>query len=405
MEQPEPPASTPEAGTSNKQGGGQGYPSVTKWESGIQRGPANQVGVTKWSDVVGSKLQRGKANPLTEQPDDVMDRRGNALLDTMGIRSNQQYEYYNDLIGNINNYEGDLSDKLLSLREFMFSGWGLGVQIAGSIIGAEVGAPVAFEILDGAIIANDLFLFAEKGTLINPPVEIISLKDKFIWSIKNNPHFLRVMEDILIVLTAGIVRGYTKIMKWVESAGESWFVTILKGIKKIINLIGNSINYIPGKVGKFLSSRFKTVSRVEEYFNKLGNSENRIANVVSKLPNAAYITAISVLGLELGIDMLSLLLNTDPKNIENPEKLSNDELKKVGSESYSMVLQNKLNQFIPDTKKVLDNLYPFIIRNPLFKNIKREDINLTNQKTKNGKKIFTIKGIKYCINDRKIEKI
>jgi hypothetical protein len=73
-EQPEPPPSEPEAGTSDQQGGGQGYPNVTKWESGVERGPANQIGVTKWSDVVGSKLQRGKANPLTEQvtSDDVM---------------------------------------------------------------------------------------------------------------------------------------------------------------------------------------------------------------------------------------------------------------------------------------------------------------------------------------------
>jgi hypothetical protein len=35
-----------------------------KWESGVTRGPANQVGVTKWSDIVGSKISRGKANPL-----------------------------------------------------------------------------------------------------------------------------------------------------------------------------------------------------------------------------------------------------------------------------------------------------------------------------------------------------
>lgn len=35
-----------------------------KWESGVTRGPANQIGVTKWSDIVGSKISRGKANPL-----------------------------------------------------------------------------------------------------------------------------------------------------------------------------------------------------------------------------------------------------------------------------------------------------------------------------------------------------
>jgi hypothetical protein len=47
-------------------GGGGGakppYPTVTKWETGLTRGPANQIGNTKWSDIV--KLNRGKANTL-----------------------------------------------------------------------------------------------------------------------------------------------------------------------------------------------------------------------------------------------------------------------------------------------------------------------------------------------------
>lgn len=60
----EPVSSTPEKGTSDTQAGGQGYPEVGKWESGVTRGPGNQIGVTKWSDVVGSTLKRSKANPL-----------------------------------------------------------------------------------------------------------------------------------------------------------------------------------------------------------------------------------------------------------------------------------------------------------------------------------------------------
>jgi hypothetical protein len=41
------------------------YPEVGHWESGVTRGSANQVATTsKWSEVVGSKLTRGKANPL-----------------------------------------------------------------------------------------------------------------------------------------------------------------------------------------------------------------------------------------------------------------------------------------------------------------------------------------------------
>jgi hypothetical protein len=43
-------------------GGGTKYPTVTKWESGVTRGPANQIGLTKWRDTV--KITRGKANTL-----------------------------------------------------------------------------------------------------------------------------------------------------------------------------------------------------------------------------------------------------------------------------------------------------------------------------------------------------
>lgn len=39
------------------------YPTVTKWNTGVARtGPANQVGLTKWSEI--NKLVRGKANTL-----------------------------------------------------------------------------------------------------------------------------------------------------------------------------------------------------------------------------------------------------------------------------------------------------------------------------------------------------
>ena len=44
-------------------GGAAKYPTVTKWETGVRRtGPANQVTLTKWADIV--KVNRGKANTL-----------------------------------------------------------------------------------------------------------------------------------------------------------------------------------------------------------------------------------------------------------------------------------------------------------------------------------------------------
>jgi hypothetical protein len=56
--------SAPASGGGASDGGGDKpeYPTVTKWESGASRGPANQIGLTKWSDIV--KITRGKANTL-----------------------------------------------------------------------------------------------------------------------------------------------------------------------------------------------------------------------------------------------------------------------------------------------------------------------------------------------------
>ena len=51
-----------EAPSADSGGGKPGYPTVTKWESGVTRGPSNQVGNTKWVDSV--KITRGKANTL-----------------------------------------------------------------------------------------------------------------------------------------------------------------------------------------------------------------------------------------------------------------------------------------------------------------------------------------------------
>lgn len=52
------------AGGASTGGGGAKptYPTVTKWETGLTRGPANQIALSKWSDIV--KLNRGKSNTL-----------------------------------------------------------------------------------------------------------------------------------------------------------------------------------------------------------------------------------------------------------------------------------------------------------------------------------------------------
>lgn len=78
-------AAAPSAGATSagatSGGGGSKYPTVTKWESGVARGPANQIGNTKWSDIV--KLTRGKANPIDQNSkwdSGVKRGKGNTLI-------------------------------------------------------------------------------------------------------------------------------------------------------------------------------------------------------------------------------------------------------------------------------------------------------------------------------------
>jgi hypothetical protein len=65
-EEDAPPSPSPTSSSSGgaSTGGGTGYPEVGHWESGVSRGPGNQLGKTKWSDVVGSILKRSKGNQL-----------------------------------------------------------------------------------------------------------------------------------------------------------------------------------------------------------------------------------------------------------------------------------------------------------------------------------------------------
>ena len=52
-----------EAASTTSTGGGSGYPNVTRWETGLQRGNANTIDdKVTWKSL--NKITRGKANTL-----------------------------------------------------------------------------------------------------------------------------------------------------------------------------------------------------------------------------------------------------------------------------------------------------------------------------------------------------
>jgi RNA-binding protein YhbY len=125
----DPTAAQPTAGTSTNQSGGQGYPEVGKWESGIERGAGNQVSVTKWSDVVGSKLTRGHGNPLKEQNDLAFDRRYGTY--DAAVKSNRENR---ELVNSIINMNPHTRNTILSLAALAIPIPFLNVAISSGIM-------------------------------------------------------------------------------------------------------------------------------------------------------------------------------------------------------------------------------------------------------------------------------
>ncbi len=125
----DPTAAQPTAGTSTNQSGGQGYPEVGKWESGIERGAGNQVSVTKWSDVVGSKLTRGHGNPLKEQNDLGFDRRYGTY--DAAVKSNRENR---ELVNSIINMNPHTRNAILSLAALAIPIPFLNVAISSGIM-------------------------------------------------------------------------------------------------------------------------------------------------------------------------------------------------------------------------------------------------------------------------------
>jgi hypothetical protein len=123
----DPTAAQPTAGTSTNQSGGQGYPEVGKWESGIERGPGNQVSVSKWSDVVGSKLTRGHGNPLKEQNDLAFDRRYGTY--DAAVKSNRENR---ELVNSIINMNPHTRNTILSIASLFIPY--VGVYVSAGIM-------------------------------------------------------------------------------------------------------------------------------------------------------------------------------------------------------------------------------------------------------------------------------
>lgn len=442
----DPSAAQPTAGTSSQQSGGQGYPEVGKWESGVERGPGNQIGVTKWSDVVGSKLVRGKGNPLKEQdssiaePNNDIDQRNknltfdfshiavnpsvskdephpwvNALnkqkelnkqgyigVDPANLKkvSTKKYVYKEDDGNNffVNISKGNIVNAILDLRSFMFSGWGLASQLVIGVLGAEVGAPIALEVIDGIIVANDFFILGKQSW-----DEITQKGFPTTWEeftqLLENPDLMRCAEDLLILATYGVGRVFGKGIKGAKSVVRTLrgkfpkFRMFTMAISKILRGLKGFISRAPKFFQKYIRSNIKFLDKMIEFFEKKSATsgstvKSKILRTVGRIPIATGYGLLGLFAAEIGIPMTMKLFG-----------LSHDEVTKPNDTSVTNFINSKMfKKYENDTDKMMENLIfdQFAIKQ--FPGIQRNQFNLTKEKQGNDS-IYLINGNRYVGTD------
>jgi len=312
-------AAQPSAGTSSQQSGGQGYPEVGKWESGVERGAGNQVGVTKWSDVVGSKLVRGKGNPLKEQSDYLMDLRGNALLNATGIRSDKDYKAVNKTIEQTrDSYKLDLTNRdiskaILDVRHFFFETYlGMATEIA-FVIATEGFGEIAVQGMNVIILVNDIHIFMKNGGFNQVPKGLSFMEQvEYLYNVNND--FANVCISTAVVMTGGVFSimrrlgktgGFAKFKSLVGKGGGTAFVNFLKTIfSKISTIISKLAKPIYEKISKIIPG-LKTF--VDYLQGLLAGNSGKLAQKAVMIPLVIGKTYIGLLAIEAGIGTLKLL--------------------------------------------------------------------------------------------------
>ena len=261
----DPAAQAPTAGTSDKQAGGQGYPEVGKWESGIERGPANQIGVTKWADGVGSKLKRGKANQLKEQEGAMSD-----VMNNMGKFTPSPEEYNLDNFLTAVNWDdwGQWSLTIGSIAAaFLIPGaQGLGISVILDLtaaadqyfrqndnVGAGVSTALAFVPIFGEVMKVGKLSEKSISTLIN----------KF-GPLKTKQQVLRAIES----LPERSLERYT--IEQILNKGPKEISRLINGLVKNGVRTKKEATSVVNNINKLYSEGKLTKQGVKNMFSKLG---------------------------------------------------------------------------------------------------------------------------------------
>jgi hypothetical protein len=175
------------------------------------------------------------------------------------------------------------SEWLLGVREFFFTPEGATLQVVLSIAGAEIGAPILFMILDGAIIINDGYMMVRDWDDNGPkmpqylplpnsnvnPVYLKSLWEWFKFHFSNNIGFQNLIIDIAAILIPG---GIFKLGKATLKSASKMFKLLIEKFGP--NFMKNFVSFLekfkpktdglPKELGSWVDKKYSEITKAIE---------------------------------------------------------------------------------------------------------------------------------------------
>jgi hypothetical protein len=255
----------------------------------------------------------------------------------------------------------DVSDALLKIRELLFTTGGMVAQVVISILGAEIGAPIAIAALDIAILINDLSIMVNKWE--DKPFD--SEENWFIYHFSTNVGFKNSVEDIAFLLTGGLLKllgktakGAWEMIKSLFGPKGSFKTWITNGIETLKNLLGK-IELIPNnKIKNWTNSKKLEFNKALELLQQGPKKVSK--NILKQVPKAVTGGFIVYGFIECVIPILLDDNNDKINSWINSIIDDNEELGLTGKEKYEFPKENCITKTTSPIILINNQKYVFV---------------------------------------------
>jgi hypothetical protein len=191
------------------------------------------------------------------------------------------------------------SEWLLEVREFFFTPEGATLQVVLSIAGAEIGAPILFMILDGAIIINDAYMMVrdwdnngpkmpEYPVTMIPNPSITGLYSKQLWEwfkfhFTTNIGFQNLIVDIGAILLG---QGIFKLGKATLKSASKMFKLLIEKfgpnfMKKFVSFLEKfkpKTDGLPKELGSWVDKKYSEITKAIELWKTPSKAVKTVVN-------------------------------------------------------------------------------------------------------------------------------